>query len=211
MDFAKIKNGRAYQALRDLWMKRGKKEDERLGVDFSLWEEPEQAGFDPARGNRYQPSTDGLTEVLGRLPVRETDAIIDIGCGKGRAMHLMSAFPFRRIDGIDLSEELCRTAHKNFSALGLRHCRVCCRNAAAFEQYDDYNYFYLFNSFPAAVFRKMLNHILYSIARRPRKVYFIYLNPVCHEVLTETGVFRLLFRKGHPVKWFRYHCYTNEI
>ena len=56
--------------------------------------------------------------------------------------------------------------------------------------------FTCFNSFPAAVFRKMLNYILCSIARKPWKVYSIYLNPVCRELLTETGVFRLLFRRG---------------
>ena len=211
MDFTTIKKSKVYGVLRSLWMKRGKKEDERLGVDFSLWEEPEQAGFDPVRGNRYQPSTDGLRKVLERLPVKKDDAIIDIGCGKGQAMYLMSAFPFRQIDGIDLSAELCRKAYENFAVLGLEHCRVLRKDAATFEHYDGYNYFYVFNSFPAAVFRKMLNHILCSIARKPRKVYFIYLNPVCRELLTETGVFHLLFRRRHPVRWFRYECYTNEV
>ena len=56
MDFTAIKKQQGvWGPARNLWMKRGKKGRRTAGVDSPLWEEPEQAGFDPARGTRYQP------------------------------------------------------------------------------------------------------------------------------------------------------------
>lgn len=200
-----LKQTKLYRTLCNLWVKKACAEDRKLGVDFAAWEEKPA----PLHGNKYQPSTDGLKEVLDKLPIKDTDVIVDIGCGKGKAMYLMSRFPFAYIDGIEFSKELCQTARENFKKLHLPQCTVIQADAAEFECYDDYNYFYIFNSFPRAVFRKMLNHILYSLAKNPRKIYFIYLNPVCHDMLIETGVFKLLFRKRHLIRWFQYYCYTN--
>lgn len=211
MGLEKVKKWKLYRVLCNMWIKRAKRSDQRLGVDFAEWKTNEESNIDPLRGNQYQPTTNGLIRVLEKLPVKNVDAIIDIGCGKGKAMYLMSKFPFAQIDGIDLSAALCNTARKNFEVLKLPQCRAIEADAAEFESYDDYNYFYIFNSFPHAVFEKMLNNILSSIAKKPRKVYFIYLNPVCHDMLISTGVFKLLLRKRSAIRWFQYHCYTNEF
>ena len=200
-----LKQTKVYHALCNLWMKKARMEDRKLGVDFAAWVENSAS----LHGNKYQPSTDGLKKVLDKLPVKDTDVIVDIGCGKGKAMYLMSHFPFAYIDGIEFSNDLVKVAQENFKTLQLPQCTAMQADAAEFERYDDCNYFYIFNSFPRAVFRKMLNHILYSLAKNPRKIYFIYLNPVCHDMLMETGVFKLLFRKRHLIRWFQYYCYTN--
>ncbi|MEG1432437.1 class I SAM-dependent methyltransferase [Eubacterium sp.] len=200
------KKNRLYQFLCSLWIKNAQRSDKTLGVDFSVWEDNQRIGIPKHRGNHYQPSTNDLEKVLDKLPITEKDTIIDIGCGKGKALYMMSQFPFRQIDGLELSDALCHTAERNIKKLNLSRCRIINHDAATFSNYDDYNYFYIFNSFPEAVFLKMLDRILSSIERSPRKITLIYLNPVCHHHLINHG-FRLFYRKNRYTKWFSYHCY----
>ena len=81
-----------------LWQGAAVKNDQlfRGNADFSSWMTQEEAGFVEGKGNQYQPSTDALIKVLKRFPISEKDAIIDVGCGKGKAMYLMERFPFRK-------------------------------------------------------------------------------------------------------------------
>lgn len=96
-----------YELICYIWQKVGKINDclFRKNADFSEWMSQEEAGFTMTQGNRYQPSTDALRKVLKKFPINEKNAILDIGCGKGKAMYLMSQFPFGIIKGYDLSEQ----------------------------------------------------------------------------------------------------------
>ena len=168
---------RIHKILCGIWQGAARRNDRlfRGDADFSEWMSQEEAGFSEGKGNQYQPSTDALVKVLKRFPVSEKDAILDMGCGKGKAMYLMSRFPFGKISGYDLSEELVHIANQNFQKLGLSRCHAVQADAAAFGDYDAYNYFYIFNAFPQAVFERMMNRVLESLKRRPRNCYFIYL------------------------------------
>ena len=106
-------------AFRSVWQRFACLNDRifRGGADFSAWMTQETAGFSEEHGNQYQPSTDGLAGILKKLPVGEDDRILDIGCGKGKAMYIMSRFPFGRIRGYDLSDRLVETANDNFRKL----------------------------------------------------------------------------------------------
>lgn len=182
----------------------------RKNADFSGWMKQEEAGFTEQQGNQYQPCTSQLRKVLKKLSVCKEDAILDIGCGKGKAMYLMSRFPFRKIRGYDLSEELVRIANQNFQKLGLKNCEAFQADAMEFAEYDDFNYFFIFNSFPRDVFKTMMKHLMESVERRPRKVRFIYLNPVCHDYMETHTPFRLIYRKKALLTWFTYYCYEME-
>lgn len=197
---------RLYDLLRRLWISWDARLDRRLGVDFSTWADNETIGIDPQIGNQYQPSTQALSKVLRRFPITEEDAIIDIGCGKGKVLYLMSDFPFGKIAGLELSPYLVEIAKDNTDILGLEHCHLINDDASVFSDYDSYNYFYVFNSFPAEIFRMMLGHIMASLERKPRRAIFIYLNPVCHELLVEAG-FIHSFTKRSLIQWFNYACY----
>src|SRR6516225_8353137 len=55
-----------------------------------------------------------LTEAISWLPIaHEAFTFVDIGCGKGRALMVASAFPFRRLVGVEISPELCEIARAN--------------------------------------------------------------------------------------------------
>ena len=195
-----------------LWQGAAVKNDQlfRGNADFSSWMTQEEAGFAEGKGNQYQPSTDALIKVLKRFPISEKDAIIDLGCGKGKAMYLMERFPFRKIGGYDLSEELVQIANQNFQKLGISRCHAIQADAMTYEDYDEYNYFYIFNAFPQEVFKVMISHVLESIRRQPRTCYFIYLHPVCHEYLVSHTPFRLIYKRRSVVSWFDYYCYQYD-
>lgn len=203
---------RIHKILCGIWQGAARRNDRlfRGDADFSEWMSQEEAGFSEGKGNQYQPSTDALVKVLKRFPVSEKDAILDMGCGKGKAMYLMSRFPFGKISGYDLSEELVHIANQNFQKLGLSRCHAVQADAAAFGDYDAYNYFYIFNAFPQEVFKVMISHVLESIRRQPRTCYFIYLHPVCHEYLVSHTPFRLIYKRRSVVSWFDYYCYQYD-
>lgn len=200
-----------YDRLCALWQGTARRNDRlfREGADFSGWMSQEEAGFSESRGNKYQPSTDALARVLKQFPITEEDAILDIGCGKGKAMYLMSRFPFGRIRGYDLSEELVRIANRNFEKLGLSGCRAVQGDAMTYRDYDGFNYFYIYNSFPQEVFEVMAGHLVDSLERKPRTCRLIYLHPVCHGYLVNHTPFRLICKKKSLISWFDYYCYET--
>ena len=85
-----------HKILCGIWQGAARRNDRlfRGDADFSEWMSQEEAGFSEGKGNQYQPSTDALVKVLKKFPVSEKDAILDMGCGKGKAMYLMRRFPF---------------------------------------------------------------------------------------------------------------------
>jgi len=100
-----------YKILRSLYFYFSELEEKRLGVDFSSQNSSEPE-LNRSISNHYSPSSNGLLHILKKIDIQETDKIIDIGCGKGKAMYMMSKFSFSRIDGYDISEELCEIAKK---------------------------------------------------------------------------------------------------
>lgn len=201
-----------YQFLRDLWQHMAMTNDRyfRENCDFSGWMTQREAGFLEEEGNQYQPSSDRLVDILKQFPIEEKDAILDIGCGKGKAMYLMSRFPFHKIRGYDISEKLVQIANGNFRKTGLKQCKAINANALNYDSYDEFNYFFMFNSFPEDVFSIMMKHIMDSIDRRTRKCVFIYMNPVCHTYMIEHTPFRLVYKKRGLLRWYDYYCYEYE-
>src|SRR6202042_3017957 len=66
-------------------------------------------------GGQYQPSEPALFgEIIDALPVSpEGFTFIDLGSGKGRTLLMASSYPFHRIIGMELLEELNRIAVDN--------------------------------------------------------------------------------------------------
>ena len=181
----------------------------RKNCDFSTWIIPKELEGNEEKGNKYQPSTDNLKKVLKKMNVSNKDSIIDIGCGKGKALYMMSKFPFRKISGFDLSEDLIKIAKNNMNKLGLKNVNVFVADASDYKDYDDYNFFYIFNAIPEKVFNMAIKNIKKSIDRKPRKCSFIYLNPVYDDAVKKIG-FKEFYNYKSIIRWFNYRCYTIE-
>ena len=180
------------------------------GCDFSKWVSQEEAGFTPAQGVQYQPSSSrSLKKALSLYKIRNEDILMDIGCGKGKVMCICSRYPFRKILGLELSPDLAAVARRNFKTLGLDRCEVIVGDAAVFTDYDECTFLYMFNPVPEEVFRSLLANVTESLLRRPRKCVLIYMNPLYHDMIEKESPFRLRHTVKAAIGWFSCKCYEN--
>ncbi|MCX6248463.1 MAG: class I SAM-dependent methyltransferase [Bacteroidetes bacterium] len=142
---------------------------------------------DPSYGEDYYPSRSSggkpLRELLRKMPISKTDSIVDIGCGKGRAINEFRHFPFRKIDGIELLGNVSKVAEYNFKRLKERRVNIYNANATSFEKYHQYTYYYLYNPFSERILEEVLRLIDSSLVTHPRSIFIIYDNPTGHKML----------------------------
>jgi hypothetical protein len=161
-------------------------------------------------GARYQASEPELFhEILRALPVSpEGFTFIDLGSGKGRTLLMASDYPFARIVGLELLDELNQSAQKNIAGYHAEQ-QKCFRLEALSGDARNFDFpaepivLYLFNPFPEYVLRSVLQNLRASINTTPREVYVIYHNLI-HE-----AVFRaqLWLREVHRTHQFAvYHA-----
>ena len=96
-------------------------------------------------GNRY------LKDLLKNIEININDSILDIGSAKGSALKVMLMFPFKNIDGIEISPELVEIANRNFQKLKINRVKIFNENASSFNGYNNHKYFYLYNPFPEII------------------------------------------------------------
>lgn len=182
---------------------------ERLkGLDFSKVTPSADLGYDEKLVVQCSPSGNKyLARLLNDLLIGPQDNILDIGCGKGSAILRMSEFDFSRIDGIEIAANNAEIAKRNFKKLKISNVEIFNIDAAKFNGYSNYNYFYLYNPFPDSVMKLVIPHLLSQISAE-KKITIIYNNPVCHEVLIQSGLKHV---KVYPDQWGNgINIYTNE-
>lgn len=141
-------------------------------------------------GGQYQPSEPGLfAEIMASLPVPvDGFTFIDLGSGKGRTLLMATGYPFRRIVGMELLDELNEIALQNIACY--RNEQQKCFNvesyvgdARQFEFPNEPTVLYLFNPFPRHIWLEVLTNLRASVVAAPRHVYVIYHNPVHDDIL----------------------------
>lgn len=170
------------------------------GVDFSTVIQPEEIGFNSKLVNHSSPSGNKyLISLLDDLDITNQDSILDIGSGKGSAMQTMLKYPFLRVDGIELSNYLAIVAKQNFKKLKVRRSKIFNCDATSFNDFKNYNNFYLYNPFPEETMFKVINNLAHSVKNNEGKSRLIYNNPVCHDVIIQQGFFSKI--KEYPDEW----------
>jgi SAM-dependent methyltransferase len=154
--------------------------------------ELEELGIDPHERVRYQPA--GWLELrraLRRNEVDEGDVFVDFGSGMGRVLFQAAQYPFSRVVGVELSERLNEIARENIARNRRRLCctdvEIVTADAVEWEVPDDVTVAYLFNPFTGSTFRAVIERLLASVDRRPRRLRIIYRNPREHDALMGTG------------------------
>ena len=136
-----------YKILFRINLKRVDKFDKKNGTNFGgrlYWGE---IGTTKERANDYSPSPKELMQTMRTQSIKTSDTIVDLGCGKGFAMYMMSKFPFSHIGGVELSSELCNVADENLKRIMpvQKKWKIYHSDAATWEKYDEYNIFYIYN------------------------------------------------------------------
>jgi len=137
---------------------------------------------DPTCGS-YEPiSYRSILTALLSLDIRpDRDVFIDYGSGKGRAVIVAATFPFKRVMGIELSEELNTVARANAERakkrLRCKDLQFVTGDAVAFDPPDDITIVLLYNPFSLEMMQAVVNKICASLARRPRALHVIVKYP----------------------------------
>lgn len=177
------------------------------GLDFILVIHPRDLGLDEAVVVRGSPSGNiFLTNLLRDLHITEADSILDIGCSKGSALRRMSAFPFRRVNGLELSEKLAGIAKENFRKLKKDNVDIYNVDARHFKHYGNYNFFYFYNPFPEVIMADVIEKLSEQVGNA--EITIIYNNPTCHQLLVNNGFVK--FRE-YPDEWGNgIYVYSNK-
>lgn len=125
--------------------------------------------------------------ILNSLGITESDAILDIGCGKGLFLYYARKYPFKAIRGIDVCEKWVSIARQNISKLGDRRIDVNCCDARSFGDYDKYNYFFINNPFCETIMRQVVARLVDCQRKSKKRLTVIYQFPYCLEVFKRNG------------------------
>jgi hypothetical protein len=136
----------------------------------------------------------GVRRVLRRLAVTRDDVFADFGSGKGPAVLVAATFPFRRATGVEISDDLTRSARRNLERSRLRPrsagVEFVTADVLEYEIPDDLTVVYLYNPFTGLLFARFLERLLHSLERRPRPLRLVYNYPFEHDYVIESGRFR---------------------
>lgn len=155
-------------------------------------EQLEKKGIDISHATIYMPvSYDLLETVFEQYAPQKFTHFLDIGCGKGRAMCVAARYGAKKITGIDFSKEFCTAAEKNMAATR-QHCpgleyTIIHNDAFYYDIPEDVDGIFLFNPFDEVILEGVVERILESHEKRPRKITIIYANPLHKEVFTDAG------------------------
>lgn len=147
--------------------------------------------------NRYK-ATEWWTlrRVLPPREIADHDVFIDFGSGLGRVVYQAARYPFRRVVGVELSEDLNEVARGNIDRnrhrLRCQDVEIVTADALEYRVPDDVTVAFFANPFTGSVFATVIEHLLASVDRRPRRLRLIYRCPMEHEFLMSTGRFRLV-------------------
>ena len=167
-------------------------------------------------GGQYQPSEPALFhEILNALPIAPDGfTFVDLGAGKGRTLLMASDYPFRRIIGVEILEELAEIARRNIARYSSdrQKCfdiEAVTGDAQAFRFPAEPTILYLFNPFPEYVLRAVLDHLQQSLRSQPRDVYVIYHNLVHEAVFNELASWLQPVYRTH--QFAIYHAYAQPV
>ena len=75
-------------------------------------------------------------------------------------------------------------------------------DAGQFRDLDRFTYIYMFNPFPSAVMKGVMENLAASLAWAQRRLTLIYYYPVCDDVIMNSGLFsrrtQMNFPDQHP-------------
>jgi SAM-dependent methyltransferase len=135
--------------------------------------------------NRYEATPyKALDLFFDEYSLRETDKVIDFGCGKGRvAFYLHDRFNVT-VTGVEVNEETYNEAIRNKNSYIQRkkekdvpiHFHL--GPAEDFKVDRSYNRFYFFNPFSVHIFKKVVGNILDSVEEYRRSVDIILFYPL---------------------------------
>lgn len=117
---------------------------------------------------------------------------------------LAAELPFRKVIGVEVSEELARIAQRNIArwscvAKPMSKIRVVCEDAEKFRWPRTPLLVYLYNPFACSLVAQMAERLAAAAATGSGLVDLLYVNPTCADTLTTQNLFVLLWTARIPM------------
>jgi SAM-dependent methyltransferase len=176
----------------------------RYGVATSAIVYHEDLGLETENRVWHDPSSwFALQNAFELLAVSPADCFADLGAGLGRVLIVAAMFPFRRVTGVEVSEELTERARENVerSRAPRQSADVQLVTADAVDWHipPDLTVAYLYSPFTGELFERVIERLLASVDEHPRPLRIVYNYPVEHNRLVRTGRVRVL--SVAPASW----------
>ena len=139
-------------------------------------------------------------EIFDGVELRfEDNVFVDLGSGKGKALLLASHFPFKKVIGVEFSDELHRVAVENLRryAAPQQRCKdltSICADATAFAYPEENLVVYLYHPFGEAVMAPVIENLKRSVKQTPRDLVVVYNNPLLGKLWEDAGFVKLKHR-----------------
>lgn len=126
-------------------------------------------------------------------PVQRKE-FVDYGAGRGRVLLMASNYPFEKITGAEIAEELANDCHLNIAQYprSLMKCRdVSCEHVSALRLPipEGETVFFFNNPFTRSMFERVIDQIVSSYKDDPRPLFVICVDMDGADVMEDTGVF----------------------
>jgi hypothetical protein len=134
---------------------------------------------------RYEPTPEEVFhEMMSLLPLDPRDFVfVDYGSGKGKVLMLAAHYPFQKVMGVELWEDLHEVALENLRRFERHPARASVPVSLRLDARElllpeTPLVLYFFNPFPEDVVRGVLSNLKLSLSRAPRRVYVLFYAPV---------------------------------
>ena len=140
----------------------------------------------------YMPAIYSMLEVVfAKTNITRFSHLLDIGCGKGRAICVAAAKGCKKVSGIDFSKELCMDALQNITIIQQKQpallAKIINSDAFTYTIPNDVDCIFLFNPFDDFLMEGVVRNIQRSLVFAPRKLTIIYANPLSKALFEEAG------------------------
>jgi 16S rRNA G966 N2-methylase RsmD len=147
---------------------------------------------------RYEAASEyEFRDVLERLKIPYNEYnFIDYGSGKGAILATAATYPFKSVVGVEHSFMLHEIAQKNIEELKRRQIvashdlDAVHGDATTYRLPVEPHILYLYNSFDADILASVVDRITVDLADIRGPNYFLYNNPMHHEVLDGNDKFQ---------------------
>jgi hypothetical protein len=172
--------------------------ERRLGIETEGEIQLAELGLDSTDRSRYVATGwSVLPRILPRRSVGPEDVFVDFGSGMGRVvLQAAATYPLKRAIGVELSDELSEIARRNLERsrpnLRCRDVELVTTDVLEYRLPDDVTIAFFANPFKGEIFRAVINELVASVDRAPRRLRVVYRNPVEHDALMATGRARMV-------------------
>jgi len=165
--------------------------DKKLGIETSGFPLPGRKNSDSAAGanndgTRYEAvAYSRLLAMAKVLEPSEQDVFVDLGCGKGRSVFVLSTFKVKKVIGVELDEKLAEVAKQNLRSLKVPHSdiEIIQGDAVNFES-SEVTILYMYNPFGPKTMEKVLLNVKRGWLAKRRRITVYYINPLCRDLVS---------------------------